>query len=478
MPWHIEKRDGEHCVIKDSDDSVEDCHSTPEEAKDHMAALYANEGKKNFGERIINFIQATIKSDSPEKSQSGPKITSDVNVTLYKDNSGIWQWLLVVSNNRLDREKEILTSEGHKYFVELIDSGKYKEMMGHDAPELWVWHIPVPIGDADIVHYDDRGYLFAGGHGRKGEFYDRVFTALADKEKSEPGSLAASHGMPDIYIARDPVNRAYINQYASKEFTVLPREEAANLGTWFPAVLLKESGMNGMPEHKRQWLEDTFGADTLNEFDQFLSTVALEADEAGIPKKEIDNMADSTEELKGEDLEETSETSEEVADASVEDTSVAEEVKQDSEEEEPEEEEDEEEKQFVTKKEMVELITEIGNTMKEVSEAVSGVNERFDRLEVEVKNLKKSDESKIAEKAATTPIASLAAMFKSNYSSTIGSDATRLDYNKDRQLHQAGPEETKGDEAGGLGITTIDGFIKEQRQSRSFALPGQPNGQQ
>jgi hypothetical protein len=442
-----------------------------------MAALYASEEKKNLGEKIIDFIRTTINADSPQK-QSGFQDMGDSNVTLFKDVGGEWNWLLVVSNNRLDREKEILTSDGHKHFVGLIDSGRYKEMFGHDMPELWVWHVPVAIGDAKAVHYDEeRGYLFAGGHGRKGEFYDRVFTALADKEKSEPGSLAASHGMPDKYIARDPVNQAYLNEYASKEFTVLPREEAANQGTWLPAVIVKESDMDGMPDHKRDWFIETFGEDTFNEFNQFLDTVAREADDAGIPKKEIENMADSTEELKGEDLEETSETSEEVTDAPVEETVTDPDIKQESEEEEPEEEEEEEEeKEFVTKKEMVELITEISNTMKEVNAAVVGFTERFDQLEVEVKQLKESDESKIADKSVTTPPLSLAAIFKSE-SSAIGKDATRLDYNKDRQLHQAGPEETKGIEAGGLGIKTIDDLIKNQRESRSFSFPGQPNGQ-
>lgn len=43
MPWHIEKRDTEFCVIKDSDGSTEACHATRSEAQDHMAALYANE---------------------------------------------------------------------------------------------------------------------------------------------------------------------------------------------------------------------------------------------------------------------------------------------------------------------------------------------------------------------------------------------------------------------------------------------------
>ena len=122
---------------------------------------------------------------------------------------------------------------------------------------------------------------------------------------------------------------------------------------------------------------------------------------------------------------------------------------------------------------------DFSHTMKEVNVAVSGITERFDRLEVEVKQLTESDETKIAEKAATTPLASLASMFKSDVASTIGSDETRLDYNKDRQLHQAGPEETKADEPGTVGIPLVDGFIKEQRTgNRAFTLPGQPNGQQ
>ena len=43
MPWHVEHRGQEWCVIKDSDSSNEGCHDTEEMAKRHMAALYANE---------------------------------------------------------------------------------------------------------------------------------------------------------------------------------------------------------------------------------------------------------------------------------------------------------------------------------------------------------------------------------------------------------------------------------------------------
>ena len=42
-PWRIEERDGEFCVIKTEDGSLEKCHPTREEAEAHMRALYASE---------------------------------------------------------------------------------------------------------------------------------------------------------------------------------------------------------------------------------------------------------------------------------------------------------------------------------------------------------------------------------------------------------------------------------------------------
>lgn len=45
MPWTVEKRDNEFCVIKQSDNSVVHCHPTREKAMAQVRALYANEGK-------------------------------------------------------------------------------------------------------------------------------------------------------------------------------------------------------------------------------------------------------------------------------------------------------------------------------------------------------------------------------------------------------------------------------------------------
>jgi hypothetical protein len=42
-PWHIGKQDGKFCVIKDSDNSTMKCYDSEDEAKNYLAALYANE---------------------------------------------------------------------------------------------------------------------------------------------------------------------------------------------------------------------------------------------------------------------------------------------------------------------------------------------------------------------------------------------------------------------------------------------------
>lgn len=56
MPWHIEKRDNEFCVIKDSDGSSEGCHSTRDAAEKQMSALYASEDTKTLPSNHLKTI--------------------------------------------------------------------------------------------------------------------------------------------------------------------------------------------------------------------------------------------------------------------------------------------------------------------------------------------------------------------------------------------------------------------------------------
>jgi hypothetical protein len=55
MPWKIQKRGGMFCVIKESDNSIEKCHSSRADALAHMRALYASEGKNMDNDAMIYF---------------------------------------------------------------------------------------------------------------------------------------------------------------------------------------------------------------------------------------------------------------------------------------------------------------------------------------------------------------------------------------------------------------------------------------
>lgn len=59
MPWHIVKQDEMFCVVKESDGKTVKCHTTREEAKSHLAALYVNEpsaAKKSTGYGLLKSL--------------------------------------------------------------------------------------------------------------------------------------------------------------------------------------------------------------------------------------------------------------------------------------------------------------------------------------------------------------------------------------------------------------------------------------
>lgn len=57
MPWHIEERDNQYCVIKDDDNSVEGCHESRGDAATQMAALYASEQESVGGPTLKRQIK-------------------------------------------------------------------------------------------------------------------------------------------------------------------------------------------------------------------------------------------------------------------------------------------------------------------------------------------------------------------------------------------------------------------------------------
>lgn len=473
MPWRIEGQDGKHCVVRQTDDKVEKCHATRTAAEAHMRALYANEKNMSTRDILKEAIRATYRRFGMEPPESmredGNRISG-----VFKDSDGNWLWFGAVSNNFLDDDypvKEIIAEQAHKDFVAALDDGTYKERTGQDMPVHMVWHVPVPIGVADIVDYDSRGFLIAAGHGFKGEFYDKVYEGLA-----RAPDMAMSHQMPGEFLDRDKEQNHIITAYLSTEFSSLPKSAAANKRTVSAHGMQEKDNMLAIDGKKREGFLEMFGESVVAEFDARLEDMVTEAEGDGIPRKEQTDMS--------EDLEKQDEVLEEEAIAPVDEEEKANKPPFVEDEEEDEDEDDEEKKDAVvaeTGDEAVtmkalreEIVPEIAKGIAEalhpyqqaLAKAESTMAELAERLDA----VEQSENTRLAEKAAETPIASISAMIGQSVAS---SEKARLDYKDgdDRELWKAGPEQTKEEVVGGLGLPGLDAQIAGSR------TPVSANGQ-
>lgn len=135
------------------------------------------------------------------------------------------------------------------------------------------------------------------------------------------------------------------------------------------------------------------------------------------------------------------------------------------------EDEDEDKKQYVTAGDLTATVAEI---VKGIAEPVQALQTQISEMRVEMKKdldgfrseldaLKQTEDARITEKAADTPAASLSAIIARTI---VGNTDAKIDYHKDRELHQAGPDESEATHimgAGFTGIPSIDAMIKEQR---------------
>lgn len=466
MPWHIERRDGEHCVIRDTDGKVEKCHSILDDAQKHMSALYANVHKK---------------------SERG---------FLVKQIDGVWHWVGISTNNWLDRHGQIIMSKAHKRFVEMFDSGEYgriilesplvslpgkigslfKDIAERGTPDLWYWHLPAPIGYVTDIAFDERGYLIAMGVQKEGEPYSSIFKAISDSDVLH----GMSHAMPDIMIQFEMGKPDMIAGYISTEFTVLPDDAAANIGTAF-STFKKEAVMR-IPEEKLSRMTKAIGEEAVAQIDGLLSELDEFANEANIPRKET-NMSDQTEVVDALEVEEVEteevETEEAETAATTEDETVAnasEEVEPDgtgtSQATDPAE--------FQVPETMRAFAEEMTAGLQKAFADFAAVQDaRFGQLQkqldaqtAEIAKLKEADESRVAEKAADTPVASMSGWMARRIGSVIGQEGARLNGSTERSLFNKTKEfESDAIPAAAAGApATIQGFLSRQQGGRRFVV--------
>jgi hypothetical protein len=424
----------------------------------------------------------TKPEDMPDAVKNMKQIPQSV--TVFKNaETGQWLWFGAVSNNLLDEDwpkNEIISSQAHQNFVAAIKSGSFKDKTGLDMPEHWIWHVPVPIGVADVVSYvtrDKQGFLIAAGHGYEGEFYDAVYTGLSKAE-----DMAMSHKMPGEFLVYNKEQDHIIDDYLSIEFTSLPRWAAANKRTVSAHGVSKDGlGMRfEIDGEMRDWFLNNLGETVVQEFDDRLSAMADEAERDGVPSKETSM---SEEQVLEQEVQEGAPVDEAEVVAEVEATEEVEETEEKADQvpsgDEDEEEEEEEEKQvYVTQEELVNQV--IPEIVKGVGELVEKLSDKFEaelaELKERVEKTNTLSEEQVKEVVEQTPFAGISALFTK---SVVGQDEARVDYNKDRKLHQDGPEETEDEVKAITGIPGLDEQIMGSRNSkRVVSGPMFLNGQQ
>lgn len=471
MPWKIEERDGRHCVIRQPDGKVEKCHNTHGDAVKHMRALYAN-------------------------------VHKSMNGFFVKQVEGVWHWAGVVTNNWLDKHSQIIMSKAHERFVEMIDSGEYgqivsesplvelpgsigqlfKDIADRGTPDLWYWHLPAPIGYTTDVAFDKRGYLIAMGKQHEGEQYSSIFEAISKSDTLH----GMSHGMPEIMVQFEMGKPDQIAGYISTEFTVLPDDEAANIGTTF-STQKKERAMQ-IPERKLKRMAKDLGEEAVAQIDLLLNELDGFAEEANIPRKEI-TMPDKSDAVVEEEVEEVEAEEVETEEIDAEDETVEDEVAAS----ESEEEADAVREDAGTGMNVDPTEFQVPVDMKAFAdEMIKGLEgafanlaasqaERFDQLQKQLDNqadeiaqLKKAEGDRIAEKAAETPVASMSGWMATRLGSVIGTEGARLNgseerglYNKTKENEQEAPDSTLPFPE------TIKGFVsRQQAGQRMIVTPG------
>jgi hypothetical protein len=164
MPWHISNDHGDcdgWAVVKDSDGSVAGCHDSEQEAKKHMAALYANErGMMDKIRELWEQVKAVFEPVLEEKAQERAVSTISLEEMVFSKfmadpERHVWPVGLYLEN---DAMYAVVTEAGQLYRVAVRLEGK----------EVWVsdeWErvaeVHQPVGRTVIRKVGDRWRWFS-----------------------------------------------------------------------------------------------------------------------------------------------------------------------------------------------------------------------------------------------------------------------------------------------------------------------------
>lgn len=217
--------------------------------------------------RVISGLSAT--DEQKENLQRRLNAVKTIDFThhtgfkVLKAQNGDDRWLGWVSNKFMDREGEILTDDAHKDYIAFLNA--YPKAAG----ELWTFHIPGTEREAkaDFWAYLN-GFLIIGG-----KLTEEEAKALDNYD----GDLGMSHG---FYVLEKEGN--LIKKYRTFEYTVLPRNSAANLWTKFD---VKEFHMEKLTDQQREMARQLHGDDFVSALESDTDKASDALDKAGVQSK-------------------------------------------------------------------------------------------------------------------------------------------------------------------------------------------------
>jgi len=307
---------------------------------------------------------------------------------VWKDEeTGLYRWFSVYSNNYRDREGDIISGESHKNFVKAVDDGLL------DYPVLLHWHVKgTDWGKADWLHYDEEtGFALASGYVYEGHEKEAELLSLRE-------NIGNSHGMPRVLLQRDEKDSSVIKSHVTIEISDLPIENAANQLTGFQ-ILKEEKEM--IPENKKDFLRSVGIND--EQIDHIESSLKDISDEA---KETLDHKEEGTDDVT--EVTEPVEKLEDVADGES-DAKDVEDVPEDL-----------ELKSNLTTDDLKQI-------MQPFTDAIKAISDKVDALETGMKDN--------AEKALS-PAAAIAAMFAKDLSASESEDTV---VDKRTKLSKEGP---------------------------------------
>jgi len=204
-----------------------------------------------------------------------------MSIQLMKAENGANLLFGTFSNNRIDREGQILTDAAHKEFIEFLNEHPER------APTLLFWH----IDGTDLSQSKAKMWFYKAGFlsmvwevsDKSAEFitnFDNLFNA------------GMSHGFNVLQFDDD----GDIEQYRTFEASILPLDKAANLYTNIEVLEKEQKRMT--PEQMKVAMQ-TFGskaamaiAQELQESEQAANVL----DDANVAKKDFDEEIETTEE--------------------------------------------------------------------------------------------------------------------------------------------------------------------------------------